>query len=186
MTSGRLAFDGPVNDAITQYRRVLATADWSEDPVSAHGPHGMTINGELNPEVIECAPNLPLRVDLAVERLPGAAEVDVTLNLVVETPDGRTALHLRNDLDRTALRVGPGSTVLTVVIEDLSLAPGNYVLWLRLVGVDARDPLMLDTRRVLLIVTGEQATGSVVLPRHHFEQRSPAPLGLGTLTGDSK
>lgn len=167
MNGGRLVFDGPVNAAIADYRRALATSDGvARGTAPTEGR--MTINGEPAAAAVESRPNQSLRIDLAADQPADAATIAVILNLVIETSDGRTAVHLRSDSNGTALVLEPGRNVLTVVIDELPLAPGNYWLWLRVVGLDPRQPIMWDTERVLLAVGGDQAFESVVLPRHHF------------------
>lgn len=171
MTGGRLAFDGAPADAIADYRRAVA-----QQTVMAEGTGGqdalqLTINGRRTDGVIECQPHARLQVELTVDHAPSASPTDVTLNLVIETGDGRKAVHLRSDIEGVHLRLRPGINVLTVDVDDLPLVPGTYWLWLRVVGLDVAVPTIQDSGRVLLIVTGDQRLESIVQPSHQFGQR---------------
>jgi hypothetical protein len=94
------------------------------------------------------------------------------LNLVIESADGRIAVHLRSDVSGADLTLRPGPNVLTTVIEELPLVAGYYWLWLRVVSLDPTEPLLWDTERIPLLVNGDHPMESIVLPRHHFEEHS--------------
>jgi lipopolysaccharide transport system ATP-binding protein len=175
MAQGGLLFDGPVSDAIGRYRKELESARPVEGPDASLLPLGLRVDGRPAGEVIERMPNDALRVDLDVDLPDGAPVAEVELNLVIEMPDGRMAIHLRNDLDGVVLRVGPGRTTLSVSIDDLALAPGAYTLWLRLVDLRADPPSILDTDRVPLHVGGDQRVEAVARPRHRFAGGAGTP-----------
>jgi hypothetical protein len=165
MDGGRIAFDGPVADGIARYRE-LSAGRADADRTSAPG-HELRINGEAPGDAITIGPNDPLDVELAVQRPMDAIPEDVELNLVVESPDGRMAMHLRNDLAGTVLTLNPGVNRLSIHIDDVSLVPRRYTLWLRLVGLTTGTPSIWDAR-VPMLVTGDQRLESIVQPRHHF------------------
>ena len=172
MADGQLVFDGPTSDAIGLYRRMLAVQPTAETPIVGRPRDELRINGRPADDTIECQSNDALFVELEVNQPPDATLAGVELNLVIETPDGRMAVHLRNDLDSTVLSIGPGRNALTVDIEDLALVPGNYTLWLRVVSLQAAEPVIWDTERLPLMVAGDQRLGSIVQPRHRFGQRA--------------
>jgi lipopolysaccharide transport system ATP-binding protein len=186
MSDGRLAFDGAVDGAIAHYRRAVAGDETAEGGHARSPELTLAINGDRRPGTVEVQPNRPLRVDLAVDRAAETTEVDVVLNLVIEQPDGRMAVHLRSDVSGVAMRLDPGRNILSVVIDDLPLAAGSYWLWLRLVGVDAREPLIWDTERILLLMVGDQPMESIVLPRHHFEGGAIDARSAGLAVGSER
>jgi hypothetical protein len=166
MASGRVAFDGPVSEAITEYRR----ASISRDPQVSDDPSRVAtlkVNGTSG-TFVEMRPNDPLTAELTVRLPRSAPPTNAVLNLLIETPDGRAIVHLRSDRVGVELRLGPGQSGATVAVDELPLAPGMYWLWLRLVATDREAPLMWDSERVLLTVVGDQALDSVLLPRHRF------------------
>jgi lipopolysaccharide transport system ATP-binding protein len=184
MSGGRLSFDGPVNEAIAAYRRSMAGQPASDRRAAGDLDARLTVNGQQGAEVVEIAPNGRLDVELAVDRPPTGPDVEVILNLLIETPDGRTAIHLRSDVSSTKLALRPGRDVLAVVIDELPLAAGSYWLWLRVVGLDPNDPLIWDSQRVLLLVAGGQPMDSIVFSRHRFEQHGategqPSGVAMG-------
>jgi len=172
MADGRLIFDGPTSEAIGVYRGAMAIGPASDAPVEGRPSHQLTINGRLAGETIECRPNDPLGIEIAVDEPGDAPLAEIELNLVIETTDGRKAIHLRNDLDGTVLRLGPGRSTLTISIDDLALVPGSYTLWLRVVGLRVAKPIIWDTDRVSLVVVGDQRWESIVQPRYRFSQRA--------------
>ena len=183
MDGGRLVFDGTVNEAIAHYRASLSprvSPDTSSNPALGQ----LTINGSATDGVREVRPNDPLRVDVALARAIDSVPTQVILNLVVETPDGQALIHLRSDAGGSDLALEPGTNEVSVTIDALPLAPGSYWLWLRAVALDPNAPMIWDTERCLLLVLGNQAQVSPVLPRHTFYVRpthqpssAPAPLG---------
>jgi lipopolysaccharide transport system ATP-binding protein len=181
MDGGRIVFDGPVDGGIARYRRDVAIAG-SDDRGRADGDAPLarlTINGQPVPSGrLEATPDRALSMELTIDRATHADSIPVVLNLVVETGDGRPAIHLRSDVSGAALTLEPGRSVLKAVVDELPLAPGEYWLWLRVVGRDPRDPLIWDTERVLVAVPGQRALDSVVVPRHHFVQVTGAVAGL--------
>jgi ABC-type polysaccharide/polyol phosphate transport system ATPase subunit len=170
MGAGCLVFDGPTTEAIGIYRRMLAVPRTAETPVVGRPSHELTINGRPAEEPIECQSNDALHVELVVDQPGYAPPADVELNLVIETLDGRKAIHLRNDLDGTVLRLGSGRTTLTIDIDDLALVPGTYTLWLRVVRLHVASPVIWDTERLPLVVVGDQRWESIVQPRYRFGQ----------------
>lgn len=169
MAGGGLVFDGPTSEAIGAYRRILAVPRSSES-VDDQPPHRLFINGRLAGESIETRPNDAMRIELEIDQPPHASPADIELNLVIETPDGRKAIHLRNDLDGTVLTPGPGRTTMTIEIDDLALVPGTYALWLRVVALRTTKPVIWDTERVPLVVDGDLRLESIVQPRYRFGQ----------------
>jgi lipopolysaccharide transport system ATP-binding protein len=172
MADGRLMFDGPTSEAIGVYRRILAIPAASEASVEGRPAHELRVNGRLAGETIECRPNDAIRIELEVDQPSEAPVVDIEFNLAVETPDGRIVIHLRNDMDGTVLRLGPGRRTLTIDIDDLALVPGTYTLWLRVVSLQAAPPVIWDTERLPLVVVGDQRLESIVQPRYRFGQRA--------------
>jgi len=169
MAEGRLAFDGPVPAAIGEYRRTLTRRTASDRPTGA-GAHELTINGQLVDGSVTLRPNQPARIELVVDHPPDGDPVEIVLNVVVETGDGRMAIHLRSDVSGTTLALRPGRNVLAAVVDDLPLAPGSYWLWLRVVGQDVDQPFMWDTERILVEISGSHVLDSIAAPRHRFEQ----------------
>ena len=181
MATGSLVFDGTTADAMGTYRRSLAETGDS-NAVDGRPSHGLMINGEPAGETIECRPNDPMRIELDVDQRSEEAGA-IVLNLVIETPDGRKAIHLRSDVVGNDLELRPGPNTLTIDIDDLALGPGRYTLWLRVVGLETAPPIIWDTDRLAMVVIGDQRLDSVAQPRHRFGQRtehSEAPFGPRT------
>lgn len=172
MAGGRITFDGAAADAIADYRRVVADQG---DPRTASAAVGsrqsLIINGRPVDRAFECSPHERLRVEIALDEVSTARQQDVTLNLVIESPDGRKAIHLRSDLTQSRLRLGPGPNTFGVDIDDISLVPGTYWLWGRIVGLDVAAPAIIDSERILLTVSGDQRLESIAQPHHCFWQR---------------
>jgi lipopolysaccharide transport system ATP-binding protein len=169
MDGGRLTFDGGSRDAIAAYRRAVVEASTDRLADVHERSAQLRINGRPEVDVLEVEPNEQFRVDITIERQSASPVVDVVLNLVVESPDGRVAMHLRSNMGAGSLRLGAGATILSAVIDELPLGPGSYWLWLRVVGLDPREPLLLDTDRVALTVAGDQGLDTILWPRHRFE-----------------
>jgi lipopolysaccharide transport system ATP-binding protein len=183
MDRGRVIFDGSTADAIATYRRTVATAP---APPASPGPvaHELRVNGVAT-HAAEIQPHDPMRVDLTVERPGGSPRQPVGLNFVVELPDGRMAMHLRNDLEGVPLVLMPGRTTLTLEIDDMSLAPGTYRAWLRVVELDATPPAIWDTEPLSVVVAGDSRREAIVLPRHRFGQHhSSAPVDRGSTSDE--
>lgn len=171
MDHGRVAFDGAAGAAIAAYRR--AVVDNTTAPREASQTIPLRINGRPTDGQFECPPHSRLSVDVLPTVPPEVDSVDVTLNLVIEAPDGRKAVHLRSDIAGERLTLRPGSNRLSVEIDDLPLVPGTYWLWLRLVSLDPVTPFIRDSERVLLIITGDQRLESLVHTRYRFREHRP-------------
>lgn len=180
MSDGHLTFDGPTSEAIGRYRQMLAVPRESGTSAAGRPTHELRINGRPAGDVIECGSNDPLRVELDVDEAPEATVAPIELNLVIETPDGRKAIHLRNDHDSTVLRAGPGDNVFTIEIDDLSLVPGTYALWLRIVDLHGATPMIWDTERVPLVIAGDSRWESIVQPRYRFRAGVQANSGVAS------
>jgi lipopolysaccharide transport system ATP-binding protein len=167
MEKGRLAFDGSVAGAISEYRRSLTRL---RGPDGGGVPHEISFNGAVVRKSLIVAPNQPAQIDLSVDHPSGRAAVAVVINVHIESGDGRMAIHLKSSTSASRLALRPGRNVWRVSIDDLPLAPGAYWLWLRVVGQDVSAPYMWDTDRVLLEVTGAHLLESIAVPRHRFEQ----------------
>lgn len=170
ISEGTLAFDGPTSDAIAIYRGILAGARERQE-TDGRPSHALRIDGNSADPTLSRLPNDSLAIELEVEVPPNGALGEIELNLVLETPDGRMPMHLRNDLAGTVLRLGPGRNTLTVDIDDLGLAPGSYWLWMRVVALQEAAPTIWDTDRIELIIAGDQRQASLLQPRHRFGQR---------------
>lgn len=166
MDHGRVAFDGAAGDAIAAYRRAVAAS--TAVPRETGDTVPLRINGRPTDGQFECPPHSRVVVDVLPTVPSTNGPVDVTLNLVIEAPDGRKAVHLRSDIAGERLTLRPGSNRLSVEIDDLPLVPGTYWLWLRLVSLDPTAPFIHDTERVLLIITGDQRLESLVHTRYRF------------------
>jgi hypothetical protein len=166
---GRLAFDGDVGDAIRLHRELMARGATDGADSDAHPTRAITINGKPTGPSVEIESHSRIRIAFDVSRPAGAPTVPVVLNLAVDASDGRNVLHLRSDKAGADLMLGPLTQEMAVEIDDLPLAPGNYHLWLRLVGLDKSAPILWDSQRVSLFVPGDQSMSSVLLPLHRFE-----------------
>jgi lipopolysaccharide transport system ATP-binding protein len=168
MENGRLRFDGQVTPAIEDYRASLKARDDESSAGSNGNGRAVFINGAPADSPILIDSGADLRVDVAV---PGAAKTGrstVIVNLVIETEDGRVAVHLRNDLVGSELHLDHDSSLLGVTIDSLPLTPGEYWLWLRIVAGDPTSPSMWDTDRMMLTVNGARTVEAVMQPRHRF------------------
>src|SRR6267142_5771402 len=123
LADGHLEFDGPTSEAVGIYRQLLAMPRATNAAVLGRPSHELRINGRPVEASIESGPNERLLVELDVDEPPETLPAGIELNLVIETSDGRKAIHLRNDLDGTLLRIGPGRNTLAIEIEDLALVP---------------------------------------------------------------
>ena len=167
LAEGRLVFDGITSDAIGVYRRSLST------PVEeAAGDHllDVRLNGARLGDSIDLPQEASLHLEVAVDRPSDAREIEVILNVLVESSDRRPVVHLRSDHSGAKLTLHPGRTLLRVDVDDLRLAPGTFSLWLRLVSLDQREPIVRDSRQVRVQVDGPSPTGAVLMPKHHFGQ----------------
>jgi lipopolysaccharide transport system ATP-binding protein len=180
IADGRLVFDGPTTSAIGTYRQMLALPRLAEAPLAGRPQHQLLINDQVADDAIECASNDRLRVELRIDKPPDAAVTRIELNLVIETSDGKIAIHLRNDVDGTVLEAGPGTSIFRIEIEDIALVPANYLLWLRVVDLQAAEPVIWDTARLSLVVAGDQRLDSMVRPRHRFAQVAAAGVSSGS------
>jgi hypothetical protein len=165
---GRLTTDGTTDEAIKAYRRSFG--DPSGSP-SADAGLRVRINGAAAPPNLTLQSGAQLRIDVEPAEPHTGPELDVTLNLVIDRADGRSAIHLRSDLSETPLAVRPGRNVFSVAIDELPLAPGAYGLWLRLAGLSTATPVMFDSDRIHLMIAGDQRLDGLALPRHRFEQQ---------------
>lgn len=182
MVGGRLGFDGPTSEAVPFYKRSMAVAHTEDHTDGWRPPHEIRVNGRPADDGIEVHPNEALRVELTVDQSADTPIANVELNLVVEMPDGRMAIHLRNDVAGEVLTLGPGRTTLGVEIEDLPLVPRHYWLWLRVVALGGANPIIWDTVRIPLLVVGDQRLESTVQPRHRFWQGTqPSAYGRKNL-----
>jgi len=168
MNDGRLTFDGPVASAVTEYRRSIPKSVERPAVGGTSVLQPLSINGSRVFGSTETAPNDPILVECILELPSDALGTDVTVNLHVESPDGRPAVHLRSDFNGQVISIGPGLNRLGVQIDDLSLAPGQYWLWLRVVTLNPRGPAIWDTERTVLLITGNQVLSSIAMPRHRF------------------
>ena len=174
MADGKVALDGPTNDAIAAYRLAVAADTSGPHPAEADPTlvpvhlNGISAGGHF-----ECPPHSRLLVDVSVRQPASAPPVDVTLNLVIEAPDGRKAIHLRSDIAGERLVLLPGPNTLFVEIDDIPLVPGTYWLWLRLVALNPASPMIRDSERILLTITGDQRLESLVDTAFRFRQLTP-------------
>jgi ABC-type polysaccharide/polyol phosphate transport system ATPase subunit len=170
LAHGRLEFDGPTSDAIGVYSRSFGSAVAPGAAPQNRPVHELWINGTIGRKTVECFPNDPIHLRLEIHEGPDTSSGAVELNLVIEKPDGRKAIHLRNDVRTALLKFGTERTTFTVDIEDLALVPGTYSLWLRVVSLETAEPVIWDTDRVEMLVHGDQRWESLVQPRHTFGQ----------------
>ena len=175
---GRLTFDGEAGEAINRYRGSLgASATTSRTERTFGGSElRVRIDGIRPAEMIGTTPNAAMRVEVDVNRGDEASESNAILDFVVERSDGTKAVHLRSDLAGTRLVLGPGTTTLSLQIDDLALAPGSYALWLRVSTLESDRPIIVDSDRMNLHVVGDQRRDGLVLPRHRFTQGSNDPV----------
>jgi lipopolysaccharide transport system ATP-binding protein len=168
---GRLVFDGLAAAGILEYRRRLRQDGGSENV--AGGPRSrLVVDGTPASDPLERAPNDRLSLAVDIERPATDPVRPVVLNLVIESATGPPAIHLRSDVEGAELELRPGGNVLTLDIDDLSLAPGDYWMWLRVTSLGRAAPVIWDTERVALTIAGDRRLEGVARPRHRFGQRS--------------
>lgn len=163
LREGELLFDGTTADAIASYRRSLMRAvdRGSEDVVVA-------VDGVSSRPAFEVRSGDPLRIEATVLGAMAARRRGIIANVHIDGGDGRPIVHLRSDFAGAALEVGPGPAVVATEIESLPLAPGSYWLWVRLSSLDAGQPMIVDSSRIELQVTGDSTREALVLPQHRF------------------
>jgi lipopolysaccharide transport system ATP-binding protein len=168
LADGALAFDGTTPEAIVTYRRSLL----GRETRSGGGTGEMTvhINDVPNPGVMAHRSGDPLHVVVTATATGDSREADAVLNVVLETQDGRLAMHLRSDFQGVSLRLQPGLNRYGVSISELPLAPGDYWLWMRLVSAGVDNAAIWDSDRILLEVPGDRLSEGLVQPRHRFER----------------
>lgn len=171
LASGRIAFAGTAVEAVAQYKVSTETPDVAG---SGQRPaYRLLVNGVEPTDGVVTDANAPLQVELSFDEPHEISEQSVELNLVLDTPDGRMAMHLRNDLAGSPLSLRAGRNAYAISIPDLSMSPGSYSMWLRIVSFDRRRPRLWDTHPVPLTVAGDSRRHAIVLPRHAFTQLTP-------------
>jgi lipopolysaccharide transport system ATP-binding protein len=169
LNNGRLESDGSTSSVVSQYRRTL-----SQVPVSSRESSqtlrqlSLRANGDDVGGSITVTSNSPLRLELEVDAREAASQT--VLNVVMETADGRRALHLRSDVAGTVYDLRVGRNGVSVDIRDLALAAGDYWLWMRLTSLEHRAPLIWDTERIFVEILGENPLETIAWPRHSFGQ----------------
>jgi ABC-type polysaccharide/polyol phosphate transport system ATPase subunit len=166
LREGRLAFDGPVHEAITRYRRALAEEDGAPT-ANGHGPSGsgearitaarlVTADGESRNRFLA---GEPFGLDVALEGSVGAP----TLHLEVRDASG---LLVAEDLAETApLGWDPaaGGFALRLDVEAPPLQFGRFELTLALLGDDGRLLDRLVRPIPLLVYPDDESRGLVRL-----------------------
>lgn len=174
LKEGSITFDGASSEAVASYKRSLGGhADQSSRAISP--PYDVMINGQHSLGGVSALPNARLFAQLSFDEPGDAADTPVEVNLVIESPDERILVHLRNDLAGEALLLRSGRNTYLVEIEDLALAPGDYYLWFRIVSFDRKRPRLWDTERTHLAVKGDRRRGEMLQPRHRFSQVDARP-----------
>jgi lipopolysaccharide transport system ATP-binding protein len=171
--SGSIVADEPVDRAIKSYRRIFD--DPSVGAGSAAGLGLRVIGVSPSPDVV-LSPGDDLSVEVDVLDPYDGPAIAVTLNFLIDRSDGRPAIHLRSDLTGPHLVLAPGANSFALSIHELPLAPGAYQMWVRLTGLDGRDPVILDSDRVEMMVLGDQRLDGIALPRHSFSQTAAGVL----------
>jgi lipopolysaccharide transport system ATP-binding protein len=172
MDAGQLVFDGAVSDGIAFYRKTLGGASSAQR--DARVTHSLVVDGKSAPDTIERAPNAPLAIELQVARPTDGPRQSVVVNLVIETAVGSPVMHLRSDVADADLEIGPGMNILTIDVDDLGLAPGEYSLWTRVASLGGESPTISDSDPVGLVIAGDRRLDSVTRPRHRFGRRPGA------------
>jgi lipopolysaccharide transport system ATP-binding protein len=169
MGEGRISSDGPPQDAIAAYRlAVAARTRASKSESSEEESLPVRINGVPTEGHIECSPHARLGLDVAVRQPADVRPREVTLNVVIESSDGRKVMHLRSDRYGERLVLVPGINTLSLEIDDIPLGPGAYWLSLRLVALGPHAPMIRDSTPILLTITGDQRLDSLVEPIYRF------------------
>jgi len=179
LADGELAFDGATSDAIATYRRSLV--DRGARSASDSSQLSVAIDGVENPALVVKRAGQPLHINVTATATDPSREEDAVLNVVLETQDGRLAMHLRSDFQGTSLRLLPGPNRYNVFISDLPVSPGDYWLWMRLVVRVADVAAIWDSDRILLEVPGNRRSDGLVEPRHRFKRLpNPEEANLGS------
>ena len=166
LRGGRLAYDGPVHEAITRYRRALAE-DGESPTVNGRGPSG-TGEARITAARLVGADGAPRDRFLAGE--PFGLEVSLSGSaapprLHVEIRDG-TGLLVAEDVAETGLHGWDGSSHGLTLRFDASSPPlqfGRFEITLALVGEDGRLLDRLPRPLPLLVYPDDESRGLVRL-----------------------
>lgn len=179
LESGHLDYVGPTQEAISHYRMAMQPTR-SSDP----GTGVVFVDGRAVDTQFDVGPNARVRIDYEIDQDASTKVQPVIANVVISLPDGTPVMHLRSDLVDATFELRPGVNRFGVVIEDLSLAPGTYSLGIRMVSTSTSAPVILDSRPVVVVVTGDQRRASFLLPRHRFDaagEATPAADAAGSI-----
>jgi lipopolysaccharide transport system ATP-binding protein len=173
---GRLVFDGESSAAITTYRDQLVQADDAGRERATKQDIELSIDGERANGRVTATPGSPLRLEVSIGRRDDAQEISVYLNVVIESADGRLLVHLRSDLAGYRLVLEPGGSILCAEITELSLSPGAYSLFVRVVSLQGGEAFIWDSERQALTIPGDARTEALLVPPHRFQQRTLRPV----------
>lgn len=81
------------------------------------------------------------------------------VNFVIDNNEAVTIGHMRNDWYNQPLQINKGKTMVEVTVPDISLAPGIYTIWCRVVL--SEEILIFDSEAKYVEVTGKHLYGNI-------------------------
>lgn len=155
MNKGAVVYHGERSRGLVEYEKL--NREIVNNPTDKETTVKFTLrsNATENPESLDGNSALTFHVDINAHKDYGKSWV----NFVIDNNEAVTIGHMRNDWYNQPLHINKGKTTVEVTVPDLSLTPGIYTIWCRVVL--SEEILIFDSEARYLEVTGKHLFGNI-------------------------
>ncbi|HLZ16290.1 MAG TPA: ABC transporter ATP-binding protein, partial [Cyclobacteriaceae bacterium] len=157
MNKGEMIYHGERAKGMIQYERLNReiAANKSRGSEETFIRFFVQTTDEINPESITGNQKLTFKIDIEAHRDYGKSWV----NISIDNNEGTTIGHIRNDWYDYSINVDKGKKTIEVTVEDISLAPGVYNFWTRVVL--SEEAKIFDSDPIPIEVKGKHLYGNI-------------------------
>jgi lipopolysaccharide transport system ATP-binding protein len=157
LNKGELVYHGERSKGMIIYERINREIGMnksvSEDETIIR--FNIRTNDTVNPESIDGNQCLTFQIDIDAHRDYGKSWI----NVCIDNNEGSTIGHIRNDWYDHYIDIKKGKSMAEVTVEDVSLAPGVYNIWARVVL--SEEQKIFDSDPIFVEVKGRHLYGKI-------------------------
>jgi lipopolysaccharide transport system ATP-binding protein len=155
MHKGIVLYHGDRSRGLVEYEKLNREISLNPTDSETSIKFQISSSGKLAPESLTGNSPLTFEVEINAHKSYGKSWV----NFIIDNNELATIAHMRNDWYNETINIEKGKTTVKVEVPDISLSPGIYTIWCRVVL--SEEILIFDSEPSYLEVTGKHLYGNI-------------------------
>lgn len=155
MNKGAVVYHGDRSRGLVEYEKLNREIVNNPTDKETTIKFSLASGSKVEPESLTGNSPLTFQVEINAHKDFGKSWV----NFIIDNNEAVTIGHMRNDWYNQPLQINKGKTTVEVVVPDISLTPGIYTIWCRVVL--SEEMLIFDSEAKYVEVTGKHLYGNI-------------------------